>query len=57
MPKINDEALRQVRTAFIRYEEEVKTAGLKESTEKTYITHSRNFVRWLDDDFVPGGRL
>ena len=57
MPKINNDALRQVQAALDRYQEEVKATDCTESTKKTYILHARNFVRWLDDDFEPGVNL
>ena len=59
MPKVDPDTLRQVRRALERYEQEVRTARqtgrLTESTESTYLRHAKAFVRWLDDDFDPGG--
>ena len=57
MPKISDDALRQVQEAFGRYENEVNAEALAASSKKTYILHAWHFVRWLDDDFEPGGTL
>ncbi len=57
MPKLSPETLREVQRAYRRYESEVKAADLADSTEKTYLTHARNFVRWLGDEFTPGETL
>lgn len=39
------------------YARELEAAGLQQSAIETYYRHAMFFVRWLDDDFVPGGRL
>ena len=57
MPKISNDALRQVQEALDRYEEEVNGTTLASTSKATYILHSHHFVRWLDDDFEPGGTL
>ena len=57
MPKINDDALRQVQAALDRYGAEVNESLLARTTKDTYLLHARNFVRWLDDDFEPGATL
>lgn len=57
MPHVPNDALRQVQEALERYEKVVEDSCLKRSTRDTYIVHARNFVRWLDDDFEPGGTL
>lgn len=57
MPKISREALREVEEALRRWELEVKASGVRAKTAKTYILHPTNFVRWLKDDFEPGGTL
>ena len=56
VPKISKSALREVRRAFAQYEREVEQADLVPDTKSTYLYHSRSFVRWLNDDFTPGGR-
>jgi hypothetical protein len=34
-----------------------KTEGLMlQNTVKTYLTHSRNFVRWCKGEFMPGDK-
>lgn len=38
------------------YEQEVRDAPLRAATQQTYLTHARNFDRWLRGDFEPGVR-
>lgn len=57
MPKVNPETLRVVQEALERYKIEVESTGLRPTTKDTYILHAEHFVRWLDDDFEPGGTL
>lgn len=57
MAQISREALREVEEALRRYELEVKASGVRPNTEKTYLLHATNFVRWLRDDFEPGATL
>ena len=57
MPKINQDALRQVQEALDRYEKEVDATSLAPLSKKTYILHAWHFVRWLKDDFEPGATL
>ena len=57
MAKISPQALTEVKNVFQRYEKEVKASKLQQSASRTYLLHSRNFVRWLEDDFTPGGTL
>jgi len=39
------------------YADDVAAAGRQQATIDTYLRHAMFFVRWLDDDFDPGGRL
>jgi len=39
------------------YVQELEAAGLRQSAIDTYYRHAMFFIRWLDDDFEPGGRL
>ena len=57
MAKLDQQTLRIIQDALKRYEQEVEATGLQLSSKHTYILHARHFVRWLDDDFVPGSRL
>jgi hypothetical protein len=54
MPKISPEARREIERALREYEAEVEATNLSEPTKKTYLGHTREFVRWLNDDFTPG---
>ena len=57
MPEISPEALKTVQEALERYVLEVESSNCRPSSKWTYILHARHFVRWLDDDFEPGGTL
>ncbi len=57
MAKISQKALSEIKGAFQQYEQEVKVSKLQQSARRTYLLHSRNFVRWLEGDFTPGGTL
>ena len=37
------------------FEAELRAAGLRESSVKTYVKGADAFVRWLDDAFEPRG--
>ena len=55
MAKLKKKHLRSVRIALRDYKAEVKESGLSPTTKDTYVLHATNFVRWLEDDFQPGG--
>ena len=57
MAKIGLQALAQVRSVFKNYETEVKKSKLQPNSQWTYLLHARNFVRWIEGDFTPGGTL
>lgn len=57
MPQIYEIALESVQRALVRYEDEVEESPLSRQSKDTYIRHARQFVKWLADDFVPGGTL
>jgi hypothetical protein len=54
MPKVSRDALREIELAFKQYEAGVAVTKLMPPTKKTYLGHSRHFVRWLKDEFTPG---
>ena len=55
MPKISESALREVREALKRYEEEVTKSSLRLSTKSTYLQHPERFIRWMEDKYeLPG---
>lgn len=58
--KISVEALKEIENAYTAYENEISKAEkkrfLKKSTSKTYLLHSKNFIKWCKNDFEPGKR-
>ncbi|MEK5440110.1 MULTISPECIES: hypothetical protein [Paenibacillus] len=58
--KASQDFIKQLELLYEQYEKEVleklKVDILKDTTAKTYLTHSNNFIRWCRNDFVPGGR-
>ncbi len=57
MSKVNEACLAQVKQFLEQYIDEVDRSGLTEKSAKTYKLHVDQFVRWLDDDFIPGDRV
>ena len=43
----------ELNAALDEFEAELVSAGLAESSVRTYVDRSRYFVRWLDDDYKP----
>lgn len=54
---MNNEMYKELEKLLEKYTKEVENSDLKENTKKTYLLHSRNFVRWIKGDFTPGGTL
>lgn len=57
MVKIRPQALTAVKEALEHYEVEVKESKLRPKSQQTYLLHAQHFVRWIEDDFTPGGTL
>ncbi len=57
MAKISQQALSEVKGAYQVYEKEVQASKLRQTTKKTYLDHSYNFIRWLDGRFIPGDNI
>lgn len=57
MVQIGPQALAEVKAALEHYETEVKASKLQPNSQRTYLLHARNFVRWIEGDFRPGGTL
>jgi hypothetical protein len=55
--KVTAAALAEVEDALTHYEQLVRDSRLSPTTQRTYLVHAENFVRWLRDDFEPGARL
>jgi hypothetical protein len=54
--RVNTKTLQEVEEALREYERDVQASDLTPSTKRTYLSHAKDFVRWLKGDFVPGGR-
>ena len=54
------EFIKQLELLYEEYDKEIyekmKAGILKDTTAKTYLTHSSNFIRWCRNEFVPGDR-
>ncbi len=57
MAKIGQQALKEVKIVLENYEIEVNKSKLQPNSQKTYLLHARNFVRWIEGYFTPGGTL
>ncbi|MDQ6481802.1 hypothetical protein [Dyadobacter sp. LHD-138] len=40
-----------------KYMTEIEASELKPLAANIYLTHAKNFVRWIEGEFTPGGRL
>lgn len=47
----------QLRAELTRFERELRDAGLRDSSIRTYVDRSEIFVRWLDGDYHPRGPI
>ena len=58
--EISRNALDEIDKALDKYRElcaeHVEDGSLAPNTEKTYLLHSTNFVKWLHGEFDPGSR-
>ncbi|WP_026573717.1 hypothetical protein [Bacillus sp. UNC438CL73TsuS30] len=58
--KVSQEIYKEIDRLYDQYEREVKEAKrmglLTDSTARTYLLHSSNFLKWCRNDFQPGGR-
>lgn len=58
--KVTAEFIKELERLVSIYEKEVRKAQddgyLTKSTAKTYLTHTFNFVKWCNGNFIPGGR-
>ena len=57
MAEIGPQALAEVKAALERFEIEVEGSKLSKYSQQTYSSHARQFVRWLEGYFTPGGTL
>ncbi|MCF2446571.1 hypothetical protein L0657_21620 [Dyadobacter sp. CY345] len=54
--KTNLELAEEINRLMSLYINEIESSNLKPLTANMYITHTQNFIRWIEDDFVPGER-
>jgi hypothetical protein len=58
--RVSQEFINQLELLYEAYEQEIgeklRAGILKDTTAKTYLTHSSNFVRWRKNDFISGER-
>lgn len=45
----------ELRAELIRFERELRAAGLKENSVITYVDRTSRFLKWLDGDYRPRG--
>ncbi|MCF0057228.1 hypothetical protein [Dyadobacter sp. CY356] len=55
--KTDIKTLLEIKRLHEQYVKEVEHSGIKPLSIEIYKSHSKNFVRWIDGDFVPGGKL
>lgn len=52
--KLSAFSMKEVEAALEKYHAVVHAAKMAKTTEKTYLLHADNFVRWLKGEFEPG---
>lgn len=52
--RVSIKTLEEVEAAYKQYKFEVSESPLTSATQRTYLLHAANFVRWLSFDFQPG---
>jgi hypothetical protein len=57
MMKTDSKILDEIKRLHEQYVQEVEFSGIKPLSIEIYKSHSKNFVRWIDGDFIPGGKL
>ena len=55
--KTDIKTLLEIKRLHEQYVKEVEQSGIKPLSIEIYKSHSKNFVRLIDGDFVPGGKL
>ncbi len=48
---------RELRAELARFEQELRAAGLRESSVVTYVDRTGRFLKWLDGDYHPRGPI
>ena len=49
--------LEELRAELLRFEAELRAAGLRESSVQTYVGRSSTFLAWLAGDYHPRGPI
>lgn len=57
MPKISDNALREVEKALQEHRAELDSSDLSLNTKNSHHSGARTFVRWLADNYKVGQGL
>ena len=47
--------LRELQGELLRFEQELRAAGLRPSSIDTYVDRTERFLRWLAGDYTPQG--
>jgi len=55
--KTDNKTLTEIQKLHDQYVQEVEFSGIKPLSMEIYKSHSKNFVRWIGGDFVPGAKL
>ena len=55
--KTDNNTLTEILKLHAEYVKEVELSGMKRLSAEIYKTNSHNFVRWIQDEFVPGSKL
>lgn len=56
-PQVSSRMMRAIYDLLDEYKAAVEASPLAENSKVDYISFAEMFVRWLDDDFTPGGTL
>jgi len=54
--KTKQELVDEINRLMSLYTVEIESSDLKPLTANMYLTHTQNFIRWIEGDFVPGER-
>jgi hypothetical protein len=54
--KTDPETLEIIKTLYREYQNEVEASDMTPLTKRIYLTHSLNFIRWMEGLFSPGSK-
>jgi len=55
--KTDKNSFNEISRLLEMYMVEVEASALKPLAANMYRTHTKNFVRWIEGEFTPGGKL